>query len=58
MAFPLPLLKPKAIDVSDLLLFDFQKFLTKRKSGKAALALYLQQIITHVAAGIRRRKLS
>ena len=34
MAFALPLLKPKAIDVSDLPLFDFQKFFNKEEIGK------------------------
>ena len=34
MAFPLPLLKPKAIDVSELPLFDFQKFFNKEEIGE------------------------
>ena len=34
MAFALPLLKPKANDVSDLPLFDFQKFFNKEEIGK------------------------
>ena len=34
MGFALPLLKPKAIDVSDVPLFDFQKFFNKEEIGK------------------------
>ena len=53
MAFALPLLKPKAIDVSDLPLFDFQKSFNKEEIGKGGFGA-----VFTVVAGIRRRKLS
>lgn len=56
MAFALPLLKPKAIDVSDLPLFDFQKFFNKEEIGKGGFFL-LTSFFWIGAAFIRGRRL-